>query len=107
MTPFTSLAEVGRHHYPFLPVRFLLRDNFDNIKNLKHYGGPVAVVLAEDDRIIHASIGKKLYDAYEGTRRLWTQPGAGHNTLDLNPENPMWKEIGDFLKVPATGGSES
>jgi len=107
VTPFTSLAEVGRHHYPFLPVRLLLRDNFDNIKNLKHYGGPVAVVLAEDDRIIPAEIGKKLHDAYEGPRRLWTQPGAGHNTLDLNPENPMWKEISDFLKVPATGGPGS
>lgn len=107
VTPFTSLAAVGRHHYPFLPVRLLLRDNFDNVRNLKNFGGPVAVVLAEDDRIIPASIGKKLYEAYEGPRRLWTQPGAGHNTLDLNPENPMWKEIGDFLLAPPTGGSGS
>jgi len=107
VTPFTSLAAVGRHHYPFLPVRLLLRDNFDNVRNLKYYGGPVAVVLAEDDRVIPAAIGKNLHDAYGGPRRLWTQPGAGHNTLDLNPENPMWKEIIDFLKVPATGGPGS
>lgn len=107
VTPFTSLAAVGRHHYPFLPVRLLLRDNFDNVRNLKNFDGPVAVVLAEDDRIIPAAIGKKLYEAYEGPRRLWTQPGAGHNTLDLNPENPMWKEIGDFLLAPPTGGSGS
>jgi uncharacterized protein len=107
VTPFTSLAAVGRHHYPFLPVRLLLRDNFDNVRNLKHYGGPVAVVLAEDDRIIPAAIGKKLHDAYEGPRRLWTQPGAGHNTLDLNPQNPMWKEMGEFLFTPPAGGPGS
>lgn len=107
VTPFTSLAAVGRHHYPFLPVRLLLRDNFDNVRNLKHYGGPVAVVLAGDDRIIPAAIGKQLYGAYGGPRRLWTQPGAGHNTLDLNPQNPMWKEIGDFLLAPPTSSSGS
>jgi pimeloyl-ACP methyl ester carboxylesterase len=107
VTPFTSLAAVGRHHYPFLPVRLLLRDNFDNVRNLKQYQGPVAVVLAEDDRIIPAAIGKKLYDAYEGPRRLWTQPGAGHNTLDLNPQNPMWKEMGEFLFTPPADGPGS
>jgi len=25
-SPFTSMADVGQHHYPFLPVRLLLRD---------------------------------------------------------------------------------
>lgn len=107
VTPFTSLAAVGQYHYPLLPVRLLLRDNFDNVQNLKHYGGPVSVVLAEDDRIIPATIGKQLYEAYEGPRRLWSQPAAGHNTLDLNPENPMWKEIGDFLLTPPTASAGS
>ena len=27
-SPFTSLVDVGRHHYPFLPVNALLRDRF-------------------------------------------------------------------------------
>src|SRR5262245_48770130 len=27
-SPFASLAEVGRHHFPFLPVAWLLRDRF-------------------------------------------------------------------------------
>lgn len=107
VTPFTSLAEVGQYHYPLLPVRLLLRDNFDNTRNLKQYRGPVGIILAEGDRVIPASIGKKLYDSYEGPRRLWTQPGAGHNTLDLNPGNPMWSEIGEFLLMPQSDDSGS
>src|SRR5689334_11825079 len=27
-SPFTDLAAVGRHHYPLLPVRLILRDRF-------------------------------------------------------------------------------
>jgi len=100
VTPFTSLAEVGSHHYPFLPVRLLLRDNFDNTRNLKHYQGPVAILLAGRDRIIPAALGEKLYHGYEGPRRLWTQPEADHNTLELSPGHEMWREISEFLIAP-------
>ncbi len=100
ITPFTSLAEVGRYHYPFLPVRLLLQDNFDNARNLKCYRGPVAIVLAGQDRVIPAELGKKLHDTYDGPRHLWTQPDAGHNTLDLTTGHPMWREIVDFLRTP-------
>src|SRR5262245_44930373 len=31
-SPFTSLSDVGQHHYPFLPVRLLLRDRFAPIE---------------------------------------------------------------------------
>ena len=27
-SPFTSMGDLGQHHYPFLPVRLLLRDRF-------------------------------------------------------------------------------
>ncbi|MDP6582322.1 MAG: alpha/beta fold hydrolase, partial [Vicinamibacterales bacterium] len=30
-SPFTSLVDVGRTHYPFLPVKLLLRDRFDTV----------------------------------------------------------------------------
>lgn len=100
VTPFTSLAEVGSHHYPFLPVRLLLRDNFDNTWQLKHYHGPVAFLIAARDRIIPAALGEKLYRNYDGPRHLWIQSEADHNTLDLSPDNAMWKEIGDFLLDP-------
>jgi len=97
VTPFTSLAEVGGHHYPFLPVRLLLRDNFDNTRNLKKYNGPVAIVIAARDRVIPSRFGEALYHSYDGPRRLWTQSEADHNTLDLSPGNEMWREIGNFL----------
>ncbi len=100
VTPFTSLAEVGRYHYPFLPVRLLLRDNFNNTRDLKQYHGPVAILLAARDRIIPASLGEKLFQGYDGPRRLWIQAEADHNTLDLSPGNEMWEEIGDFLLSP-------
>jgi fermentation-respiration switch protein FrsA (DUF1100 family) len=33
-SPFTSMADLGRYHYPFLPVRLLLRDRFSAIDQI-------------------------------------------------------------------------
>ncbi|MGP8201369.1 MAG: alpha/beta hydrolase [Limisphaerales bacterium] len=52
VTPFDVLANVGARHFPFLPVRLLLRDNWDNVASLKHYSGPVEIFGARDDTII-------------------------------------------------------
>ena len=35
-SPFTELADVGAHHYPWLPVRALLRDRFPVMQHLGH-----------------------------------------------------------------------
>ena len=33
VTPFDNMAGVGRHHYPLLPVRALLRQRFDSMQH--------------------------------------------------------------------------
>lgn len=98
VTPFTNLADVGKRHFPFLPVRWLLRDRYDNRQALKKYSGPVAVVLAERDEVIPADIGRRLFEEYHGPKKLWVQPGRTHNTLDLSPGAAWWPELTAFLQ---------
>ena len=98
ITPFTSLADVAARHYPFLPVRLMLRDRFDNETALTRFEGPVAVLVAERDRVVPAVLGKALYEGYQGPRKLWVQEGRDHNTLDLSPDHPWWRELVDFLE---------
>ena len=44
-SPFTELADVGAHHYPWLPVRALLRDRFPVVAHLATSDVPVTVIL--------------------------------------------------------------
>jgi pimeloyl-ACP methyl ester carboxylesterase len=107
VTPFTTLAEVGAKHYPFLPVGWLLRDNYDNRSALTAYNGPLAVLLAESDQVVPAELGRRLYDHYDGPKRLWVQAGRGHNNLDFNPSADWWSEAFRFLtQSPASGRPE-
>lgn len=99
VTPLASLSGVAAHHYPFLPVRFLLRDQWDNTAALQRFGGPVAVLIAEEDEVVTAAQGLRLFESYTGPKRLWTLRGARHNEIDFSPAAPWWREVSDFLRA--------
>lgn len=99
ITPFDSLISVAAHHFPYLPVRWVLRDRFDNQSNLTHYAGPVAILLAEKDAVVPARFGRALYESYtNGPKLLHVQPGRDHNTLDLSPQHPFWADALSLLQ---------
>jgi hypothetical protein len=98
ITPFTSLVDVGKAHYPIFPIGLVLRERYDNLESLKGYDGPVAFLIAEADEIVTASLGHKLYEAYSGPKKIWIQEGRRHNTLNYDPRAPWWKEVVSFLQ---------
>ena len=97
VTPFPELADIGRHHFPLIPIGLLLRDRYDNKSNLATYAGPVAFVIAARDEIVPSSLGQRLHDEYTGPKKLFTQPLSGHNDLDYSPENKIWREVAEFM----------
>ncbi len=100
ITPFTRLADVARSQFPFLPVRILLRDRWDNVRNLQEYPGPVAILLAGEDRVVPARFGRELYKRYPGTARLWAVAGADHNTIIGDLGRETWRSVRAFLEEP-------
>jgi fermentation-respiration switch protein FrsA (DUF1100 family) len=51
-SPFISLADVGSQHYPFLPVRALLRDHFPTRDTIGAVTVPVTMVAGDADEIV-------------------------------------------------------
>ncbi len=96
ITPFDSLVHAAQVHYPMLPVSLLIRHRFNSIENLKDYPGPVAFLLAEDDRTVPAQLGRALYEAYPGVKRLWVTAQADHNDTPLMLA--IWPEIAAWLQ---------
>jgi hypothetical protein len=96
-TPYARMEDVAAHRFGFLPVRLMLRDRWDNVAALRDYRGPLAMLIADEDEVVTAAQGRMLFDSYEGPKRLWTQPGATHNTVDFSPYAPWWREVSDYL----------
>lgn len=96
LTPWNSLADAAGGHYPYLPVRWLLRDRYDSISNLQAFSGRVAVLVADEDRLIPPALGLALYESYGGAKRLWRFPGAGHNDWPAEAQQAWWAEVMHF-----------
>jgi len=104
-SPFSSLADVARAHYPFLPVRLLLRDRFPSIDRIRGIGAPLLIVAGERDSIVPARSSRALFEAAAEPKRWVTIPGADHNDLDLLAGSRMIGEIVSFLRESLRPGS--
>jgi pimeloyl-ACP methyl ester carboxylesterase len=95
ISPFDSLVAVGRMHYPWLPVDWLLRHRFDARAAAGRIATPLLAIVGSDDRIIPPARSRALYDAWAGPKRWVEVSGADHNDLGSGPA--MWDAIGRFV----------
>ena len=97
LTPFNTLVAAAGHHYPWLPVRWLLLDPYPSEAWLASYPGPVGVVVGTADRVVPAELGRRLYDGYPGRKRLWSFAGEDHWEASHRPSD-WWIEAFGFLR---------
>lgn len=64
-SPFTELADVGRHHYPWLPVGLILRDRFPVVDHVRHTEVPISVIRAEYDSVVPTELSAQVAAAAE------------------------------------------
>lgn len=93
LTPWDTLANVAAYHYPWLPVRWLLRDRYDSVANLRQYAGRVIVVVAENDRIVPAIRGRVLHEELAPRSALIVIAGADHNDWFDRVDAGWWREL--------------
>ncbi len=101
VTPFNRLADVAAHHYPWLPVRWLVRDQWRSDEALRAYPGPVAIIAAERDSVVPAKYAQRLHDRHPGRKWLHVVPGEDHNFFVFDQ---LWfREAVEFVSPGVTG----
>lgn len=78
-SPFTELADVGAHHYPWLPVRLVLRDRFPVVDHLRDSEVPVTVVYGDRDTVVPTALSARVADEAPGLVERVVIEGADHN----------------------------
>jgi len=61
-SPFTSMIEAGKDKYPYLPVKFLLKDKYESNKKIKNIKSPILIMHGKIDNIVPFHMGKKMYE---------------------------------------------
>ena len=96
-SPFNTMAEVGRVHYPWLPVGLLLRDRYASADYIQRVRSPLLVIAGDRDSIVPMSQSQRLYDAAVEPKTLVVIKGADHNDEALFGGAEMMRAIGRFL----------
>lgn len=82
-SPFTDFAAVGSHHYPFLPVRALLRDRFPVEQHMRVSDVPVTVVRGTDDEVVPTEQSARVADTAGNLVEEVVLDGVGHNDPEM------------------------
>ena len=75
---FTSVPDVAAGFYPWLPVRWMSRYQYNTRKQLVDFHSPVLIVHSRDDEIIPYSNGEHLFEAANEPKQFLELRG-GHN----------------------------
>ena len=95
VSPYDSLVELGRTHYPWLPVSLLLRHRFDGEADAQRAHVPLLAIVADHDSIIPQERSRALYDAWAGPKTWFVVLATDHNTLSA--PDAFWYFLGGFL----------
>ena len=93
---FTSVPDLARHFYPFLPVRWLARIRYDIRENLRAVAVPVLIAHSPEDEIVPFEHGRALFAAANPPKRFLELAG-GHNDGFIFMRESWVKALGDFL----------
>lgn len=101
-SPFTSLIDAARVHYPLLPVQLLLRDRFRSDRRIGRVRSPLLIFAGDRDSIVPYEQSRRLFEmAPQHAKHFITVSGADHNDPRLSQSDAMVDDIVRFLSEHA------
>lgn len=96
-TPYYNMIDVAFFHFPFLPIRWLLRFPFRSDKHIPNVRCPIAIFHGSRDRVVPYKSGLKLYEliSEDASHNMITIPRGRHSNLS---GFPLFREkMSEFL----------
>jgi len=99
VTPFDSLVNVAKTHYPIFPVGWLLRHRFDSAALAPTITAPALFLTASHDQIVPPRFAASLQTVWGGPVTAVRVDNTDHNTIESSPV--YWEAIHAFLTAPS------
>mgnify|MGYP003575981998 FL=1 len=76
---FTSIPDVASSmKWGWLPIGPLITQRFESVRKVDKVQSPILVVHGDNDRLIDASLGRRLYEAAAGRKHFLLVEGGSH-----------------------------
>ena len=100
-TPFYSAVNVAAERYPFVPVAWLMLDQFRTNDWIGAVEEPVFVAHGTADTTVSVSNGERLYQEVPNPYAIWIEEGADHSDLWARG---IWERAQTFFEETEQGG---
>ncbi len=104
-SPFTSVVDVGRHHYPWAPA-FLFRDSYPSLARIEAGGldgVPVLVTAGSADTVVPFEQSRAIADA--SGAEWYEVPGVDHNDPAIRSAPTLLDRFVEFIERALGGAS--
>jgi hypothetical protein len=100
--PYTTVADVGAAQLPFLPVHWMMRDQFRSIDRIAQNQAPLLILHGEKDRLIPVSQARVLLAAANAPKQGFFAPRADHLDVHLHGSYPVLRAfLAKYARGPA------
>lgn len=93
--PYTSLPDIAKLTYSFLPTHLLMQDQFNSVKYIREINTPLFIIHGALDLVIPVGFGKKLYQEATEPKKLEVFPQGNHSDLFMHG---AWEKAVGFIK---------
>jgi uncharacterized protein len=80
--PFTAAVDLAARRYPFVPVRWLMKDQFRSDRHIAAVAAPLLVLHGARDPIVPIEYGERLFGLAREPKRFLRFPNGEHEDLD-------------------------
>ncbi len=98
VTPYDSIENVAKTHYPFLPVSLLATDKFLSAARAPKITAKTLILIAENDQVIARERSEALANEFD-PKRLTKIVIAGANHNDISTHTNYIESLQEFLRV--------
>lgn len=102
--PYTSTADIAAKSWPWLPVRWLMLDQYRSRDIIGRVSVPLLIVHGDGDVVIPLSQGRALYDLARSPKRFVRMVGSNHSTLT---RDGLYDQIWRFLDLSPSDSAQS
>ena len=91
----SSILEMGKYRFPYLPIRYLLKDTWNSLERIKDVKSSFLFIHGKKDQTVPFELGVKLYEqTAQPKKHIWIED-RGHN--DKLEDSKTKQELLEFL----------
>ncbi|MDA1188063.1 MAG: alpha/beta hydrolase [Chloroflexi bacterium] len=97
-SPFTSIKEMAKLSYAFIPGWLFVKSRFDSLSKMAELRVPLLVLHDGGDELVPFDMGQEIFESATGHKRFALLENGAHNSAHLDSDTEYFKAIKDFLE---------